>query len=599
MVKLKMGVAARDAWIYLADTSKLYRAAFMPRRHLREESGKLIGGQTLLFFKEEWVEEPWTWVFGRSIDIRRTYRRGMAKTMHARFDVEETGPSSCALTLKFDWVPNGLFWRLGIWASIPLQKLVSRFIFKKIENHIVESSDEHERFDALKTEHRSLSPAAQARLARIRDELYLKELSPDVVDLVVDWVQKTDELDAYRFQVKPLARKWHVSQRELAKVCLHATRLGLLTISWDVICPHCRGVRFEAANLGSIPQEGDCDVCEVDFKTDRLEAIEVTFHIHPSIREVKEVKFCAAEASKKAHIKVQVTVPPGRELRARPLLDEGHHRLRLKGRKGGRPLLVSADASRRDVIWTTSGESETESECGTAPVLHLRNDEPEPVTFVLEEQRWRNIALLPAEVFLFREFHDLFSEEHLHVDVRLSLGQQTILFTDIVGSTRYYQEVGDGRAFREVKSHFNEVFAVVEKHGGCVVKTIGDSIMAVFPSSTEGVKASVDIQRLFPVERTDSPIRLRISVHSGPVIAVHIKQGIDFFGATVNLAAKLQNCADAHEIAVSPEVYRQFSETETVPFPTEKRALKTRFQEDPIDSIVIRVAEDGETRRTA
>jgi class 3 adenylate cyclase len=598
--KLQVNARARDIWLYLSDTSKMYRAAFMPKREFTEERGRLVVKQKLFrFFREEWIEEPWSWVFGRSINITRIYRRGMAKFLHVHFEVEEISSTQSNVTMNFVWVPSSSFWRLAIRASVPFQKFVTRYIFKKIENRLVNATTEEEKFEALNYENRSISQNGLSRLNKIRVELLEKSLSPIAIEKLCEWIIKGDELDVYRLQVKPLARRWQVEQIDLLKVCLHASRMGLLTISWDVICPHCRGVRFEAANLGSIPTGGDCIACDIDFKTDRLDAIEVTFHIHPSVREVKEIKFCAAEASRKTHIKTQHIVRAGQEALVKPILDEGHHRLRVKGKDHSQSLLVTKSDQNR-IFWTSQEKSESELICGPSPIIHFRNNESAPVIFVVEEQTWKDKILLPAEVFLLKDFQDLFSEEHLHVDVRLSLGQQTILFTDIIGSTKFYEEVGDGKAFREVKNHFTEVFSVISSGGGCVVKTIGDSVMAVFHTPVDGVEAAVRIQKLFHKDRTDTHIRLRVSVHSGPVIAVHVHQGVDFFGSTVNLAAKLQACADAHEIALSEEVYRQYSEANgAIEHQVEKRSLKSTISEEPLDSYVLHVPNSPARKQTA
>jgi class 3 adenylate cyclase len=93
---------------------------------------------------------------------------------------------------------------------------------------------------------------------------------------------------------------------------------------------------------------------------------------------------------------------------------------------------------------------------------------------------------------------------------------------------------------------------VVAQHRGAVVKTIGDAVMAAFVDGADAVRAAAAIQRRFGPEQT---LRLRISMHSGPCIAVNLNSGIDYFGSTVNMAAKLQACAEAGEVALSKVVY--------------------------------------------
>ena len=151
----------------------------------------------------------------------------------------------------------------------------------------------------------------------------------------------------------------------------------------------------------------------------------------------------------------------------------------------------------------------------------------ESMSFVLEEARWSDEALRPADLFSLVDFRDLFSEEYIAADVQLSVGMQTILFTDMVGSTRFYATRGDPDAFAQVKRHFSEVFDVVAAHEGVLVKTIGDAVMAAFADPLQAVRAANAIHGCFTAECTDLDIRLRVSLHRGPCIAVQLNSDID------------------------------------------------------------------------
>ena len=120
-----------------------------------------------------------------------------------------------------------------------------------------------------------------------------------------------------------------------------------------------------------------------------------------------------------------------------------------------------------------------------------------------------------------------------------------------VGSTAFYAARGDPAAFVEIKKHFDEVFAIVGNNRGAVVKTIGDAVMATFVSPVDAVRASRKIHDAFHPARADTPIRLRISLNTGPCIAVRLNANADFFGGTVNVAAKLQALAEGYQIAMS------------------------------------------------
>jgi class 3 adenylate cyclase len=184
------------------------------------------------------------------------------------------------------------------------------------------------------------------------------------------------------------------------------------------------------------------------------------------------------------------------------------------------------------------------------------NDGSEDIVFKIERASWSDDALRPGMLLSFQEFRDLFAEEYIGADVKIAVGEQTLLFTDVVGSTAFYASRGDPAAFVEIKRHFDEVFAIVAKNRGAVVKTIGDAVMATFVNPVDAVRASREIHDAFHPGRTDTPIRLRISLNTGPCIAVRLNANADFFGSTVNIAAKLQAMAEGYQIAMSDATYR-------------------------------------------
>src|ERR1019366_10794197 len=120
-------------------------------------------------------------------------------------------------------------------------------------------------------------------------------IQPALADQMIRFVETAPDDSIYRIRVKFLAREWNVREKELLLAFLTATRRGLFNLTWDVICPHCRGVREEVQSLGKIPKRGNCEVCSINFDVTSMNSLEVTFHVHPSIRKVEKVVFCAAE----------------------------------------------------------------------------------------------------------------------------------------------------------------------------------------------------------------------------------------------------------------------------------------------------------------
>lgn len=127
-------------------------------------------------------------------------------------------------------------------------------------------------------------------------------------------------------------------------------------------------------------------------------------------------------------------------------------------------------------------------------------------------------------------------------------GQRTvaILFADICGSVEVYEAVGDVEAHRRVAESLAFMKSAIERHGGTLLRTVGDSSLASFPSADEAFLAACAMQEL----HVDGPLSLRVGFHVGPVI----HDGGDVYGHAVNVAARVASFARTDEIAVSEDV---------------------------------------------
>jgi len=131
----------------------------------------------------------------------------------------------------------------------------------------------------------------------------------------------------------------------------------------------------------------------------------------------------------------------------------------------------------------------------------------------------------------------------------------TIIFTDIKGSTQYFETRGDlaGRAM--VQAHNDLLFPIIKRHGGKIIKTIGDAIMASFEVPQDAVETAVDMQRELAGynngRESSEHIRIRIGINNGRGLV----EEADVYGDVVNLAARVESLADGGEILVSEGVY--------------------------------------------
>jgi class 3 adenylate cyclase/tetratricopeptide (TPR) repeat protein len=131
-----------------------------------------------------------------------------------------------------------------------------------------------------------------------------------------------------------------------------------------------------------------------------------------------------------------------------------------------------------------------------------------------------------------------------------------VLFTDIVDSTEYFKVHGDAGGREMLRRHEEIASPIIARHGGLVLKVLGDSVMAYFLDAREAVKSAIEIQQGHNVYNRDrnreSRIQVRVGIHYGSVIV----EENDIYGEVVNAAAKLTNLADGEKVYVSEEVFK-------------------------------------------
>ena len=541
-----LAISADALWSFVSDTSRLNKAMGLSEMNFVEKNGVLYGNTTNAGIRLEWVEIPWTWVASNHLISIREYSKGFAHTVKAIYHFERISEEATRLYVYLGWVPRSLLSRLLLVISENSIRKKYASILGEIER-ISKARTIQYQLPVREEENKISNPSV---VFKITEELLQKKISKDLIHKLIDFIGYGNELDLYRIRVLELASRWGVKERDLLVACMYATRAGLLTISWDVICPHCRGTRLEIGTLYDVPSKSNCEACEIEYENDSENSIEITFHVHPSIRNVAKVFFCNAEPTKKPHIKLQKYLAPKEIIEANINLGIGIYRLRIKGNTQTGSLSITDAESANRVNWSNEGNQNYLS--GKNPFVRITNTDDKPRLFTIEETSWDPFVLRPAYIFSLQEFHDLFSAESISSDLKLELGLQTVLFTDIVGSSSLYEEQGDSKTFVQVKKHFEEINIFVKENEGAIIKTIGDAVMAAFPSPKGAIETAMALLKTFNGKNMNG-IRLRVSIHYGQCIAVNLNSGIDYFGKTVNIAAKIQKLAGASQIVFTKE----------------------------------------------
>jgi class 3 adenylate cyclase len=287
------------------------------------------------------------------------------------------------------------------------------------------------------------------------------------------------------------------------------------------------------------------------------QSVELTFRPNPSIRDADVEIFCIGGPQVMPHVMAQQLLNPGQSRALDLSLEPGRYRLRTMSLPGWQHLCTVAGGEGVDRLRATpAGWTSEEVAIQPEGSLTLENATADEQLFILERTAWSDEAATAAEVTALQMFRDLFATEALRPGEQISVGTLTVLFTDLKNSTRLYRQIGDATAFGRVMNHFDVLKEVIAEGNGAMVKTIGDAVMAVFRHPAEALKAMLRAQRRLadPLPGME-PLHLKAGVHIGPCIAVTLNDRLDYFGSTVNLAARLEGQSTGDDVIISSEIY--------------------------------------------
>ena len=379
-----------------------------------------------------------------------------------------------------------------------------------------------------------------------------------LVDRLAGWLRQAADVELTHIRSRELARRWSADEWETLRLLLSAAHGGLLQFRWEILCPNCRSARAVLnTSLAGLRREAHCDVCDIRFDAEFDKSVELKFTVHPAVRVVADRTFCLSGPGGKPHVLRQLFLASG-ETRAWgwPPNSAG---LRLRSPQVKTHWLCEGAGALGDGRIVCTPEKFITEPGPAEHTWQISNPNPFPVTVALERIAWSNDILTAAAVTNWQFFRDLFEAEVISADESLMVGDQAILFTDLRGSTAMNHQLGDARAYAQVRLHFDVLREAVSRHHGGIVKTIGDAVMAVFSNCGDACAAAQAMFRGITEATARSPgevqLVLKAGLHAGSCLAVNANDKLDYFGTTVNLAGRLADFSRGSELAVSDEVF--------------------------------------------
>lgn len=569
-------------WPLISDTSRFNRDVGLPAVQVGDDQARPNARRRVGFarfgLRVEWDEEPFEWVRPQRFGVVRSYRSGPVASLRVRADLAAL-PEGGTRLLYETWVrPSGLLGLLVVPATMTLfNRRAFAAAFRRYDDLTSGASPAGGKLGEAR-----LAAGGSARLAPMQERLAAETGAADLAARLVELVAEGDEVTLARLRAYELAGAWGIPRRKVLEMCLQATRVGLLDLQWDLLCPLCRGAKESVSTLAKMKQQVHCQTCNIDFTANFERSVELTFRVSPAIREVSDASFCMGGPQMTPHIVAQQLLPAGERRDLELPLEEGRYRVRTLSLPGGQLLAATSDGPQTVTLAASPlGWPGEEFAVSSAPRLHLENATQVEQLFILERTAWSDQATTAADVLTLQAFRDLFSSELLRRGEHVSVGNMAILFTDLRDSTRLYREIGDAPAFSRVMDHFAVLREELGMEGGALVKTIGDAVMAVFRRPVEALRAVVRAQQRLASPPSGPPFYLRAGIHYGPCIAVTLNDRLDYFGSAVNLAARLEHFSSGEDIVISeivrhdPEVAELLSSPDS---PLLAEAFATRIR---------------------
>ena len=529
------------AWRVFTDTDHLAQLLDIGPAGIEEKPLRRgVSERTIFWAKmgQYFVEEPYVWEYGKWFGNLRKEGRGPLQTMVqlAIFDQESTG---VRLTMHTGFMPNRSLKGLVFRVIGRLMSARNRRIYDAVDFEAASPMPAHQSF-----------PVNRARLEAYRACLKETADAPLVSRLMTHLAEGIDS-DLQFIAPFELAHRWGTSPDEVARLrdallemLLKGVREGFISLMWSLICPSCFGPKEGTESLEGLKTGAHCESCNITFGARFSESVQVTFRPAPQLRRVKDGLACVGGPRRTPHqLQVQYLAPGevvtlddalifGRPHRLVLRTDDGDHRVELHEAGHYR---ISDDGITRDAD----------------AALRVENTTDRQLRFFVQEEQLPPWTLTGAELIRRQTFVDYFSDQVLAPDLHAEVGTVTLMFSDLVGSTRLYQREGDAGAFAAVCAHFEILKEVLNEHHGTLVKTVGDAIMAVFEHPEEAVRCGLAMQLRM---QDESELGLRLGMHVGPCLAVTLNERLDYFGATVNQAARMEGQCKPGELVLSEAV---------------------------------------------
>ncbi len=564
--------APRELWPFVSDTQRLNEALGMPpitytERYTQDGHHRRVGQMTLHGIDIAWDEKLYNWVVGREWSTERRYESGPLLTLRSTPRME-TVDGGTRLTHTLEFQPRSLLWtpvarfELGVRLRRNLDA-----VYRQIDDYLAGKQER-----AWNLRKPQISDAAREWMGGLHTHLtQVDGFDSAIVRRLLDMIYEEDDRTVDRLRPFELADEWGADRVTVLRLCLQATRRGLLSLHWDVLCPHCRKEKVRLPNLADLQAAAHCEACEVSIATDRERAVELVFSVNPTIRAIDVNEYCVGGPGVTPHVVIQQRIPAGESFRVSFHVEPGTYRIRGPGI--AKPSLVharpgiggasddggpgeKAAPARFEVADGTVTPRETELACTNLELI-FENRDGEERAVLLERADWFDHAVTIGRAMALQEFRDLFPKQTPPPSVQVEVERYGIVIARVDGleEALVSRDEDEGELTRrDLDVTLRET---VRSGRGAVAASADGRLLGVFADLNQAVKVAARL--LVAVVRFGAERRLRgltaaAGLHAGPCVVHGGQASVDTDGAPVRRADELATAARAAELVIASEL---------------------------------------------
>ena len=563
-----LDVSPQQLWPLVADTDRFNRAIGLPAANFNYDHSS---GQLRIFantkfngMKVRWREHPFQWIFEREMSVLREFESGPFEWVTSTVELQPLAGQKTRLIHSFKVKPRGWFGKML--TPIQFGVLIKRSLDKVYPRLEGIANDQSCGYAC------DVSFGADPRLSKAQTHLLeerVEQLGQSIKNVSLarelgEFIRRVADPLVARIRPLALAPKFGCTQDQALQACYAGIEVGLLSFSWDIICPVCQIAADNFDSLKHIESHVHCKVCNLEFQPDFADSVEAIFSAHPEIRNVERKTYCIGGPYHAPHVLAQSCLPASQHVDVGVALRAGRYRITGPQLNVQGDLDVADDAVASRAEFAIGGDvaAGLPTLCSGDACVSLKNQTDMEVIVRLEQRANRDDALSVTIASQHSLFRKLFPNDVKLVEQLVGVSRAYLLGFRHVEADALLEQIGDIQV-RENWAKLQQLIPT-EQVGCRVVECTHESLIASFDKLEDLLSTLLNLL-------SDAQAKLNVpidkccfAIHLGEVMTSTAANQPTTFGKTVRESKKSLTELSANELAVPRDVFEMLRRSESI-----------------------------------